>query len=125
MDQIVQILKALGDDNRLKILIMLSRRRICAKGIARHLGISEATVSQHIKVLKEAGIISGEKVGYYVHYDVNNAVLQEVERFIAGIMGNIPNEFSNYGVQIPNDCQVICKAAQNKCCHIKGAMKGE
>ena len=57
MKEKVKDFKAIGDETRLKILILLSTKNICAKGIAKHLEISEAAVSQHIKVLKEANLI--------------------------------------------------------------------
>lgn len=116
MEQVVQIFKALGDETRLKILIILSRRRICAKGIAKHLDISEAAVSQHIKILKEAGIIVGVKVGYYVHYDLQEKVLLELLKFIEQM--NNDHSFNNckLNIDIPNECGVSCKANKNKCC---------
>jgi ArsR family transcriptional regulator len=39
-------------------------------------GLSEAAVSQHLKILKEADLLVGEKRGYFMHYDVNRAVLK-------------------------------------------------
>jgi ArsR family transcriptional regulator len=117
MDQIVQIFKALGDETRLKILIILSRRRICAKGIARHLDISEAAVSQHLKVLKDAGIIVGEKVGYYVHYNIQEPILLEIIKFIEQMNSGHSMDICKWGIHMPNDCKVECKANQNKCCH--------
>lgn len=116
MDHIVQMFKALSDETRLKILIILSRRRICAKGLAKHLEISEAAVSQHIKVLKEAGIIAGEKVGYYVHYDLQAQMLAEIIKFIEQMNDDHAMNGCKLGVHIPNDCQAICKANKNKCC---------
>lgn len=116
MENIVQIFKALGDETRLKILIILSKRNICAKGLAKHLGISEAAVSQHLKVLKEAGIIAGEKVGYYVHYTLQEAVLSEAVKCINEI--NTSKDFISHEleVNIMEHCNVICKTDKNKCC---------
>lgn len=116
MEQIVQIFKALGDETRLKILIILSRRRICAKGIAKHLGISEAAVSQHIKVLKEAEIILGEKAGYYVHYDLQEPILLEIVKFIEQLNNDHTMNSCNLDLHIPNECRASCKANKNKCC---------
>lgn len=126
MNDIVQMLKALGDETRLKILIILSRRQICAKGLAKHLNISEATVSQHIKILKDAGIITGEKVGYYVHYHLQQETLLEVGRFIneIGSSSEMPSNFK-FEVSLPCECKAICKSHSNKCCHKKQIMKGE
>ena len=59
----------------LKILILLSSKNVCAKGIAKHLEISEAAVSQHIKTLKEANLVIAYKEGYYVMYELNKDIL--------------------------------------------------
>ena len=116
MDQIVRILKALGDETRLKILVILSRRRICAKGVAKHLDISEAAVSQHIKVLKDAGIITGEKVGYYVYYDLQEPALLEIVKFVEQVNNTHTASCCKLGVHIPQECSISCKAQKNKCC---------
>ncbi|MDF2545367.1 MAG: transcriptional regulator [Anaerosolibacter sp.] len=116
MEQMVQVFKALGDETRLKILIILSRRRICAKGIAKHLSISEPAVSQHIKVLKEAGIIAGEKIGYYVQYDLQEPILSDIIKFIEQMHHDHSLNSCKLGVHIPGECMAACKASKNKCC---------
>lgn len=125
MDQIVQLFKALGDETRLKILLILSRRKICAKGIARHLGISEAAVSQHIKILKESGIIIGEKVGYYVHYDLQEAIFTQAIDFINQIKQHHTMVIDQLDFHIPHECSASCKTNQNKCCQRKYIQKSK
>lgn len=123
MDQIVQIFKALADDTRLKILIILSKRRICAKGIAKHLNISEAAVSQHIKVLKETQLIIGEKAGYFIQYDLKEETLTEISKFIKKVKYNHENgEFEELGLLVHN-CQVECKGSKSKCCQKRNERK--
>ncbi len=68
-------LKALSDRTRFKIIKMLLSKNYCVGAISRKLQISESAVSQHIKVLKETGLVSGRKAGYYMHYDVNRDLL--------------------------------------------------
>ena len=111
--------KALGDETRIKILIILSRRRICAKGIAKHLNISESAVSQHLKILREADIIKGEKIGYYVHYKLEKSMLIKVNEFIKTICGegNSSNDvIDKLELEIPSGCKAMCKLNRNKCC---------
>ncbi len=124
MEAIVQIFKALGDETRLKILIILSRRKICAKGIAKHLNISEAAVSQHIKVLKEAGLIVGEKLGYYVLYDLQEPKLLEIADFIQQ-MNKEHASSCRLGIHMPDECRASCKAGKNRCCHRNNKYEGE
>ena len=79
MEDLVKVFKALSDETRLKILLIISKRTICQKGISRHLGISESAVSQHIKVLKESGIVTGIKQGYSVIYVINDDCFKEAK----------------------------------------------
>lgn len=72
----VQILKALADETRLKLVKLLLTHNFCVRALARKLKISEAAVSQHLKVLREAGLLVGEKKGYFMHYGVNRELLQ-------------------------------------------------
>lgn len=116
MDRIVQLLKALGDETRLKILIILSKRKICAKGIAKHLGISEAAVSQHIKILKDAGIIVGAKMGYFVQYDLQESSLDETVQFIEQIKNGYIQGSCPLDTHIPKQCAEFCNVKKNKCC---------
>ena len=81
MNEKVKVFKAIGDETRLKILILLSTKNVCAKGIAKHLEISEAAVSQHIKTLKEANLVIAYKDGYYVMYELNKEVLENAKKF--------------------------------------------
>jgi len=72
------VLKALGDETRLKIVKLLLKHNYCVRALARKLEISESAVSQHLKVLREAGLLKGEKRGYFMHYDVDRNLLKEL-----------------------------------------------
>jgi len=69
------VLKAVADETRMKILSLLLRHNYCVRALSRKLELSEGAVSQHLKVLRDAGLLSGEKRGYFMHYDVNREVL--------------------------------------------------
>lgn len=71
-------MKALSDQSRLTIVQMLLLRQYCVGGLARTLKISEAAVSQHLKVLKQVGIVTGTKRGYFVHYQVEKEALRSL-----------------------------------------------
>ena len=62
------MLKALGEPMRLKIFFSLLERKHCVRSLSRKLGVSEPAISQHMKVMKEAGLVYGEKYGYHTHY---------------------------------------------------------
>ena len=65
---IAGISRALGDESRLRIMELLVEKEYCVGALARRLGCSEAAVSQHLKILRLAGLVRGEKRGYWVHY---------------------------------------------------------
>ena len=78
MEKELAILKALSDSNRMKILDLLLHNDYCVGALAMKLALSEPAVSQHLKVLRQAGIVTGVKRGYYTHYDVNPEPLRQV-----------------------------------------------
>ena len=66
--ELERMLKALGEPMRLKIWQALLERKHCVRSLSRKLGVSEPAISQHMKVLREAGLVCGEKYGYHTHY---------------------------------------------------------
>ena len=120
MKNLITLFKALGDETRLKILIILSKRDICAKGLGRHLGISPAAISQHIKLLKEAGLIVGEKEGYFVRYHLQADCFETIKSFIKVM--ECPDSFDTSSLNefINLDCLHSCQKQHKKCCHQEG-----
>jgi len=66
-----KIFKALSDKNRLRILKMLQRKPLCVCEITDVLQLAASTVSQHLSILSEAGLILGEKDGKWINYRLN------------------------------------------------------
>ena len=62
--EIAQTLKAMSHPIRLQIVELLLQRRMCVRSLARHFEVSEPTISVHLKVLKTAGLLVGEKKSY-------------------------------------------------------------
>lgn len=85
MEDFLKVMKALSDETRLKIIDFLLHYDFCVGALSRQLGISEAAVSQHLQVLRKAGLVTGEKRGYYTHYDVNKELLKETANSIQAI----------------------------------------
>ena len=75
--ELAQIHKALSVPVRLKILELVGERSLCVNAITRCLEISQPAVSQHLAVLKHAGLVSSTKHGYMVHYALDRERLQE------------------------------------------------
>lgn len=105
MEKALNILKALSDNTRISILNLISNRRMCSRGLARHLGISEAAISQQIKILKDCNLIIAEKRGYHVLYKLNRETLDYGIEFIQ----NIRNGNETQMVLNINECRKNCK----------------
>ena len=85
MTEFVQIVKTLADETRFKLIKLLLTHDLCVGALAKHLGISEAAVSQHLKYLREAGLVKGEKRGYWTHYVVEKNKLNELAELLRGL----------------------------------------
>ncbi|MBO5269154.1 MAG: winged helix-turn-helix transcriptional regulator [Clostridia bacterium] len=70
-----KILKALGEPKRFLLLQLMAERGYCVRALARLSHLSESAVSQHLKVLREAGLVYGVKKGYYTHYCLDKNAL--------------------------------------------------
>lgn len=64
------IFKALGDENRIRILKMLRSGEKCACKLLEELNISQPTLSHHMKTLCDVGIVTGRKEGKWTHYSI-------------------------------------------------------
>jgi len=65
-------LKALAHPDRLLILELLAKERMCVGDIAEHLGIKQSITSQHLALMKDKGVLKCEKEGAKVYYSINN-----------------------------------------------------
>jgi len=74
------MLKALGEKTRLSIFQQLLLRKHCVRSLSKKLGITESAISQHMKVLKEAGLVYGERYGYHIHYLPKQEALDELSK---------------------------------------------
>ena len=79
--------KALSDPTRREILNLLREGAKTAGEIGSHFDMTGATVSHHLSVLREAGLISDDRRGKYIYYELNLSVLDEITGWIAGLKG--------------------------------------
>ena len=73
-----KLLKALGEPRRFLLLELMAERGYCVRALARKSHLSESAVSQHLKILREAGLVYGVKKGYYTHYGLDKECLERV-----------------------------------------------
>ncbi len=76
--KIAEFYNALADETRLTILDMLSRQEMCACEIIVGVSLSQPTVSHHLKILRQAELITAKKDGKWVYYTLNAEVFQSL-----------------------------------------------
>lgn len=84
---IQKTLKALSDPSRREILELLKAGRLSAGEIASHFPVSDAAISKHLSVLKEADLIRDGREGKFIYYDLNTSVLEDVMLWLSGLKG--------------------------------------
>ena len=98
----VPVFKALSDETRLKIIDMLSCGEMCACEILEKFSISQSTLSYHMKILTECGLVNGVRDGAWMRYTLKNERIEETLSFL------------NHISHDKDDC--ICKQSECKTC---------
>lgn len=109
--ELMTVLKSMADETRMKIIKMLLQHNYCVRALSRKLGLSESAISQHLKVLRLAGLVDGEKRGYFKHYAVKRNTLYELASKI-GELAAIEREVCN-----PESAG--CKPAEEERCYVQ------
>jgi DNA-binding HxlR family transcriptional regulator len=89
-EQLLTFFKALADANRLKIVGLLSQHPYSVEQLAAFLNLRPPTVSHHLKLLSEAGLVSARAESYYNVYQLESAVLEQVARHL-GAQDRLPS----------------------------------
>lgn len=107
-----KVLKALSDRNRLRIVNMLSERSLCVCEITDIMEISQSTVSGHLRILKESGIVDDKKDGLWVEYS-----LVKSDKFINSLLKPLFAELKSDKGMISDlkkakksDRELVCKS---------------
>lgn len=73
LKEMEKIIKALADKNRLRIIYLLNGKRdICVCEITDIIGLSQPTISSHLRLLENAGLVESNKDGLWVNYNINS-----------------------------------------------------
>jgi len=83
-----KIFKALSDSNRLQIIYILSLGEKCACRLLEHFKFTQPTLSHHMKVLMECGLVSSRKEGTWNYYSLNEDNVKELLMFLNELMLN-------------------------------------
>ncbi len=109
MKDILSPFKVLSDENRVRIILMLKIRPLCVCEIHEVLNIALSTISAHLKLMKNAGMVEDAKDGRWVIYD-----LVRGKSFIDGLIDNLVNEL-RYDPVVKNDRAKISKITREIC----------
>ena len=84
--EIVKMLKALADPNRLTILEMIGDDELCSFELLEKMDISQPTLSHHLHILSESGLIVRRKDAQWIHYSIDKMQLAKVRDYLSGTM---------------------------------------
>jgi len=92
MKEFIRVMKALSDPNRVKIVKMLQHKEMCVCELQNALQISQPSVSKHLKILEQAGLVDFRKDGLWVNYYLTNGMTSP---YASALMGNLRHWLEN------------------------------
>lgn len=69
---LARVFRVLSVEKRVEIVQLLAQCTLCVNALSHRLGISAGAVSQHLRILKDAGIVEADRRGYFVHYSLTS-----------------------------------------------------
>ncbi|OGW70271.1 MAG: hypothetical protein A3J72_06570 [Nitrospirae bacterium RIFCSPHIGHO2_02_FULL_40_19] len=85
MESAADLFKILSVDKRIEIIEHLKRGSMCVNSLAGSLKISPSAVSQHLRVLKSAGLVEDRRKGYWIYYSLNRSALEGARQRLSRI----------------------------------------
>ncbi len=90
MEGYIELFKALSDETRLKLIVLLYKREFCVCQIEAALGISQTKASRHLAILRRAGLLKARRNGLWVYYTLD----VPDDKFEAGLFENLSDSLS-------------------------------
>ena len=84
--RLARIFNVLSVEARVRIVQLLRRRSLCVIELTAPLGITQAATSQHLRVLKDAGIVRWEKRGLHVYYHLDKKNMARLSKAVNGLL---------------------------------------
>ena len=95
MKQLLKTMKSLSDPNRVKIIKMLEQKEMCVCEIQAALGLAQPTISKHLKILEDAGLVESNKQGMWVNYRLASSANANDQSIYARTMLNHLRQWLN------------------------------
>ena len=95
VEKLVEIFKALSDPTRLRLVKLLNNCEpgvcqggpLCVNALAHQLGVSQSAVSQHLRILRQAGLVRGARRGTFMHYSLDPEGLEKYRHALRDTLG--------------------------------------
>ncbi len=95
VEELVEIFKALSDPTRLRLVKLLNDCQpgvckggpLCVNALAHQLGVTQSAVSQHLRILRQAGLVRGARHGAFMHYSLDPAGLDKYKVALRETLG--------------------------------------
>jgi len=112
MRELVKVLKAVADKNRLRIFKMLQHKKMCVCEISAALGITRPSVSRHLSLMRDAGLVEDERNGPWIDYMLCE---EKINRYAPIIQSHL-KEWINDDPHIKEDLKKIKTLSREKLC---------
>lgn len=116
MREFMEITRALADENRVRALLALQERELCACQIIEFLGLAPSTVSKHLSILKQARLVETRKDGRWIYYrladDDSSSQVKEALAWVCGSLNREPGigkEMEKLRKILNTDREIICR----------------
>ena len=83
----VRVFRALSVESRVRIVQLLAERTLCVGALSNLLGISAGAVSQHLRILKDAGLVESDRRGYFIHYSLAPGAAERCQAALFSLFG--------------------------------------
>ena len=84
---LAKVFKALGSETRVRIVQLLRGRALCVGALSARLGVTQGAVSQHLRILRDAGLVAADKRGQFVHYRLDDKAIAKSRGELNGLLG--------------------------------------
>lgn len=91
-EEVARIFRALSVPTRVRIVQLLRNRALCVGALAKRLDVTQGAVSQHLRILRDAGLVKAERRGCYVHYHVNPRAVARWKTEMERLLGWLPED---------------------------------
>ena len=86
LEKFAKTLRVMAEPNRLKLLCLLSKDECCVCEVEKQLGLPQNLISHHLKVLRDAGLVTFKKEAQWKHYSVNEKAIKDFKIFLTQIL---------------------------------------